>query len=159
MNRPFPSARLVVRRYRQQGFTLLSAIFLLVVLTLLGAAMVTISTSQQAGFAVDLMGTRAYAAARAGIEWGLYQVNSSNGWNYSTPNTRACPANPSNFVSPAPTLSAFTVTVRCAATPDANNGPTVYQIDVVACNAPAVTGACPGTPGPNYVERYLRVTL
>ncbi len=64
---PFPPAR-------QQGFALATAIFLLVVLAALGAAMLTFSSAQHVGSAMDVQGARAYQAARAGIEWGAYQA-------------------------------------------------------------------------------------
>ena len=59
---------------RQRGVGLVTAIFLLVVIAGLAAAMVTVFTSQQAGSQLDVQGTRAYQAARAGIEWGLFRA-------------------------------------------------------------------------------------
>ena len=61
-------------RRAQHGFAIVSAIFLLVVLGTLGAFMVALSTVQHTTSTQDLQGTRAYQAARAGIEWGAYQV-------------------------------------------------------------------------------------
>ena len=49
---------------RSKGFSIISAIFIVVVLAALGAAILTVSTSQQLGAAVDLSGSRAYFAAR-----------------------------------------------------------------------------------------------
>ncbi|MFH0935175.1 MAG: agglutinin biogenesis protein MshP, partial [Pseudomonadota bacterium] len=63
----------------QQGFSLVSAIFLLVVLAGLGVAMVSISTTQNQGLAMDVMGSRAYQAASAGIEWAAYNIASNPG--------------------------------------------------------------------------------
>ena len=57
-----------------RGFSIVSAIFLLVVLSLLGSLMLTFSTVQHITGAQDVQGSRAYQAARAGIEWGLYQL-------------------------------------------------------------------------------------
>jgi len=154
---------------RSKGFSIISAIFIVVVLAALGAAILTVSTSQQLGAAVDLSGSRAYFAARAGLEWGAYQLNSSNAWNYAAPDTRACPAGSFNsFTLPAAatTLAPFTVTVKCTLIADPNGfgGHNVYQIDSWACNIPATgwtatTQACPGTLGTNYVERYVRVFM
>ena len=59
---------------RHSGFSLVTAIFLLVILASLGAFIVTISGVQQTSSALDMQGSRAYQAARAGIEWGTYQV-------------------------------------------------------------------------------------
>lgn len=156
-----------------RGFAIVSAIFLLVVLGALGAFIVNVSTTQQIGSALDVQGVRAYQAARAGVEWGIYQVQATPAYNFSygtpavavgsaNPNTRGCPASPSSFVPAAPTLTGFTVTVTCIATPDLiNGGPTVYTIAATACNQPNAGGACPNTtnPGPSYIERRLDVIL
>ncbi|MDY0191254.1 MAG: pilus assembly protein MshP [Desulfuromonas sp.] len=55
----------------QKGFTLVQAIFILVVLALLGTYMVRLSTVQQSTTTQALMQARAYQAARAGLEWGI----------------------------------------------------------------------------------------
>lgn len=147
-----------------RGFAIVSAIFILVVLAALGAFIVNISTSQQIGSAIDLQGARAYQAARAGVEWGLYQVQATAAYNFgytsTDPNTRACPAATTSFVPAATTLAGFTVTVECAAAVDASSGPTVYTITATACSQPNA-GACPNTanPGSLYVERRLSVTF
>lgn len=149
---------------RQRGFTLVSAIFILVVLAALAAAITVVSTTQQIGSADDVQGAQAFQAARAGIEWGIYQVQSTPAYNFghtsTNGNLRVCPPNPSSFVAPAPRLSGFTITVRCVAYSDgATGGPTVYQIQSTACNRPS-GGNCPGTSGgANYIERRLQVTL
>ena len=147
-----------------RGFTIVSAIFILVVLAALGAFIVNVSSNQQIGSALDVQGVRAYQAARAGIEWGLWQVQSSNGFDYTNPDTRICPASPSSFNPAAPTLSAFTVTVTCLqiSDPVASGGPNIYIITSTACTQPNVAEPmCPNTttPGPLYVERRLDVTL
>ena len=156
----------------QRGFTIISAIFILVVLAALGAFIVNISTSQQVGSALDVQGVRAYHAARAGLEWGLYQVQSSANYNFSygnpataagaaDPNLRACPTSPASFTLTAPTFTGFTVTVTCAAAADASSGPTVYSVTATACNQPTVGGACPNATPTNslYVERRLAVSF
>ena len=147
-----------------RGFAIVSAIFILVVLAALGAFVLNVSTSQQAGSAIDVQGVRAYQAARAGLEWGLYRVQSTAAYNFgytsTDPNTRACPASPSSFVSAAPTLAGFTVTVTCTATVDGSGGPTIFTVVATACNQPTA-GACPNTTTPTsvYVERRLSVAF
>ena len=151
---------------RIRGFAIVSAIFILVVLAALGAFIVNISTSQQIGSAIDVQGVRAYQAARAGIEWGLYQVQSTAAYNFGytsiNPNTRACPASPTSFGPAATTLTGFTVTVTCSAATDASAGPTIYSIQSTACSEPnAAEPKCPNTatPGNLYIERRLSVTF
>lgn len=132
-----------------RGFAILSAIFILVVLAALGAFILSVSSSQQMGSALDVQGARAYQAARAGIEWGLYrQLQQGN-----------CAA-ATSFVPAGAMLAGFTVTVTCAATVDANGGPTTYSLASTACSEPN-GGACPNTanPGPTYVERRLEATF
>ncbi len=168
-----------MRRHPEKrgGFAIVSAIFILVVLAVLGAFILNISSSQQIGSALDVQGARAYQAARAGIEWGLFRVQETAAYNFSygtppvavgsaDPNGRACPVSPTSFQPAAPTLSAFVVTVRCVRTPDANGGPAIYDIVATACSQPnagwtATTEACPNTttPGNHYIERRLTVTF
>jgi MSHA biogenesis protein MshP len=129
----------------QRGLSLVTAIFLLVVLASLGAVMMTFFTAQEQSSALDVLGSRAYQAARAGIEWGAYQVLQNGG---------ACAA--STVVPLAGTLSGFTVTVTCNSTAysdvsTASGTVTIYSIAAVATRA---------TPGqPDYVERQISVTL
>ncbi len=59
----------------QHGFTIVQAIFVLVVLGMLGAYMVTMSSVQQATTTQALMQARAYQAARAGLEWGIAKAS------------------------------------------------------------------------------------
>jgi MSHA biogenesis protein MshP len=133
----------------QHGFSIVSAIFLLVVLSGLGAAMLAFSNAQHTSSAQDMQGTRAYQAARGGLEWGIFKL-----MNPPAP----CFASPTSFVPPAPTLSSFTVTVTCESF--TASGVTVYRIQSTACNQPGAGGACPGTPGGiSYIERQLQVTL
>jgi hypothetical protein len=87
-----------------RGFAIVSAIFILVVLAALGAFMVTISSSQQVGSALDVQGVRAYQAARAGIEWGLYRQLRDESCSSAT-----------SFSPAASSLSGFTVSVACTA--------------------------------------------
>lgn len=147
-----------------RGFSLPAAIFLLVVLAVLGAAVVTVSTTQQIGSALDVQGTRAYQAARAGIEWGLYQRLQGT-WKPApqpTPPTLANDPCSTTQTSPlvlpvtATTLAGFTVSITCTAMVDTtNSGPTVATITATACNQ----ATCPGTPTSTYIERRLKVTI
>jgi MSHA biogenesis protein MshP len=136
-------------RHPQRGFTAVAAVFILVVLTALGAFILSVGTGQQIGSALDVQGVRVYEAARSGVEWGLYrQLRDGN-----------CAAS-SSFTPAAPTLTAYTVTVACTATPGTNGGPTVWTVTSTACNQPN-GGVCPNTtnPGNLYVERRVDVSF
>lgn len=144
---------------RQSGFAIVAAVFLLVVLTSLGAFMVNIATVQHTTAMTDLQGERAYQAAHAGIEWGLYQVKNPENINPAAPgpytsSQYACGGTPAAIAMPAgTTLSGFAVTVSCAYTDQTDAGDLirVYQL---------ISTARAGTPGGiDYVERQLTVTL
>ena len=134
----------------QRGFSLVSAIFLLVVIAALGAFAVTLSTTQQQSAALDVQGARAYQAARAGIEWGAYQV-------MINPGAIAC----GTFAAPVAnavtltgtTLMNFAVAVNCGsvATTEAGAPVTMYQLTSTA------TQGAVGTS--DYIERQMTVTI
>lgn len=60
---------------KQCGFSIVMAIFILVVLSLLGGYMVKLSGVQRATSTYTIQGARAYQAARAGIEWGIARIS------------------------------------------------------------------------------------
>ncbi|MCX7175579.1 MAG: hypothetical protein NT159_16960 [Proteobacteria bacterium] len=119
-----------MKHLRQHGFSIVTAIFILVVLAALGAFIVTVSTNQAVGSALDVQGSRAYQAARSGIEWGVYQVQSTAAYRFgytaagvaTYPNSRSCSTASGSFVPAAPTLSGFTVTVSCTSQADLLSG-------------------------------------
>jgi MSHA biogenesis protein MshP len=63
-----------MRVNNQKGFTLVQAVFILVVLGLLGVAMVRLIGVQTSTGVMALQGARAYHAARSGLEWGAAQA-------------------------------------------------------------------------------------
>lgn len=143
------------RAQRMRGFSLVTAIFLLVVLAGLAIAMVSISTVQHTQSAMDVQGVRAEQAARAGLEWGLRQQVAA-GLAAGAPCIGA-----SAFALPAgTTLSPFTVSVQCTLA----TGPgtlSSWTITATACNQPAAAmPRCPN-PGnnPDYVQRRLQAVL
>jgi MSHA biogenesis protein MshP len=58
----------------QQGFSIVVATFVLVVLGLLGTYMVRLSANQISTSINALQGARAYQAAHAGIEWSIARI-------------------------------------------------------------------------------------
>jgi len=151
-------------RRPQSGFSLIAAIFLLVVLALMGTLIVSITGMQSASGQLDLSGVRAYQAARAGTEWAAYKVldpdNALNPASCSPVVMPSCPASPTNLPSLSGTLSSFTVTVTCAQaadTTESNRNVRVFQIVATACNQ---GGSCPNaSPTSGYVERRLEATF
>ncbi len=62
-------------RRQQQGFSIIMATFILVVLGLLGGYMTRLSGIQQVTAVDALQGARAYQAARAGLGWAVARIN------------------------------------------------------------------------------------
>lgn len=130
---------------RQRGIGLVTAVFLLVVLAGLGVAMVSVFRAQQASSVLDVMGARAYQAARAGAEWGVYRQRIDN----------AC-AGSTTFALPAgTTLAGFSVTVNCSQVTQA--GINRFRVIATACNQPGA-GGCPNAgANTDYVQRVVDV--
>jgi len=150
----------ILRLSRQAGVGIVTAIFLLVVLAGLGVAMVGIFTSQQASSNLDLMGAQAYQAARAGLEWGIFQTR-AGGKCAVTPTSPNPFTYAEKFAMPAGTsLSAFTVYVNCTAQGSA--ALVRYVITAEACNMPdasATATSCPALNKPESVRRKLEAEL
>ncbi len=139
-----------MKQVRQSGFAYIGAVLLLVVVAAVCVALIRLSNTQHTTVNGALLGARASLAARAGIEWGFYQLRGG-----------ACNAGSqlTDFVGD----TGFRVTVNCTATAF-NEGETatgapvqkqMVQLEAVACNG---GGACPSLDPavlarPDYVER------
>lgn len=119
--------------HRQSGFAAVAAIFLVVTLATLGAFMLMFSNTAQLSSAQDLQGTRAYWAARGGLEWGLSSA------------TTTCPTSPTTL-----TLNGFTVVVTCSVQTysEAGVNRNIFQFNSVASTSGSVGSA-------TYVERSV----
>lgn len=67
-----------MKTLNQKGFTLVQAVFILVVLGLLGMVMVRLIGVQTSTGVMALQGARAYHAARSGLEWGAARAVDGN---------------------------------------------------------------------------------
>jgi len=130
---------------RRNGFAIVSALFLIVALAALGAAIAQFTSVQHVSGAQDIQGSRALAAARAGAEWQVATVLAleSNG----TPQY-ACGA-PASF-----TFAGFNLAVSCAHSDHAEEGNSV-RVYRVTSNASA--GGAVGDLG--FVERQVYVVV
>ena len=140
----------------QRGFSIVTAIFLLVVLAGLGAAMVTFSTAQNQSQAMDLMGSRAYQAANAGIEWAAYNIaiEPRRGAAAATSHSRL-----GQRTALGGNLAPFDVTVGYTALAQSDAvvaGSGVENVWSYNITASAVYGT-PGTA--NYVERVVNAKM
>lgn len=154
---------MITMRHKVRGFSLISAIFLLVVLAALGAMMVTFFAAQQQSSAIDALGSRAYQAARAGIEWGAFQINQSQvvGTSFATAcqgGTSSVPATPATQPTLAGTpLAQFSLADSCYATSyTEGTNPSVW-IYTVTATASGINGAVPGSS--DYVQRVMQATI
>jgi len=126
----------------QSGFTLITALFLLVVVALLSVYLVTFRNVQQSTVLYAQQGARAMQAAHAGIEWGIYESVVNN----------VCIANPS-FSATGTALSAFSITLSCTSSAHEEAG---IPITTYVLTSTAQTGTY-GTL--DYVYRSLRATV
>jgi MSHA biogenesis protein MshP len=148
----------------------MAAMFILVVLALLGAYVLSISSAHHVGSALDIEGSRALQAARSGMDWGISRaVNDPTAFDPTkvppNGNCRTLPQSINLTTGPSSDLTAisgFTVTVTCTGTrfEDGTNILYKYALVATACNQPS-GDACPNTTavGANYVERRVTVQI
>jgi MSHA biogenesis protein MshP len=131
---------------RSRGFAMITALFLVVALAIVGTAVTVVSVAQQRTQASDVLGAQAYQAARAGVEYGLYQTLRVSG----------CTGAPWNL-TPTQWNGRFRVNITCTQSDQVENSvqSRLYEIVATACSGPT----CPGTGGASYIERQLRVTI
>jgi MSHA biogenesis protein MshP len=137
------------RTKKQSGFSLVAAIFLLVVLSLLGVYMVTISSVQQQTLSYTFLSARAYQAARSGIEWGIYRAL-NDGDCSSFP-----PASPKIIDFTSGSLSGFQTTITCNLSnhQEKSNSFNIYDLTAVSKSDTASFGQ------QDYVSREIKVTI
>jgi len=129
-------------RRRQSGFSLVAALFLIVVIGALAAFAVRIGSGQQQTVNLGLLGARALAAADSGIEWGAFRAL----------NGGSCVASTALALTEGG-LNGFTVVVGCGSTTHTEGTATVtvYRFDALAQA---------GTYGtPDFVSRRVYATF
>jgi len=144
---------------RQRGFGAIAAIVVLVILAVLAAAIVSVSTTQQITSAQDVMAAKAWQAARAGNEFGLYKALKNQAWTVTVTDT--C-----NTASRSATLdlsadTGFHVTVSCdswqynegESVPGTPQTVRIYRIKAVACSAATCPASDASVAGAGYIER------
>ena len=127
---------------RQQGFALVSAIFLIVVLAGLGVFAVRMNTMQQQSVTAGLRAAEAFQAARTGVAWGAYRAL----------NGGACAASTTLSLTEG-AATGFRVAVQCTQR-TYTEGATPVHVFVFDVRAEAgVYG------GPDYVSRRLQTKI
>lgn len=108
---------------RQRGASIITAVFLLLLFAGLAALMSNVISTTHTTSAQDLLGSRAYQAARGGVEWGLYQVlDPSN----ATATSAVAPL-PACFGATTLNLLGADVSVGCEVYPPATATPNYYE--------------------------------
>ena len=128
-------------RDAQGGFTLVAALFLLVVLAGLAAVAVRLAGVQQQTINLAIQSARAFHAAGSGVEYAAYRALSGG----------FCGTSTVNYAEGG--LAGFTVTTTCASTAHAEGAgvTTVYLIEAFARS---------GAYGsPDYVSRRIRASV
>ena len=133
-----------MRTRQQAGFSLVTAVFLLVAIAALVVYMTSIRVVQQTTLVYGVQGARAMQAARSGIEWGIQRAMVGGSCAAST-----------SFTPPAASLSGFNLEVRCQSSTH-TEGPVAASITVYRLTAIASTGSY-GTL--DYVQRRIEATV
>lgn len=134
----------------ERGFALVAAVFIVVVLALLGIMIVTIGGMERATASAAVQGARAFYAARSGIEWGTFGALTN-----TVPTCGALPSTPTTntFSLTVNGLNGYTVTVVCSYTTHRERSDT-YNVYVI--NSTATSG---NFGDADYVSRTLQVTV
>lgn len=129
--------------WEQRGVSVITAVFVMLLLGVIAALMVNLMSTAQMTSAQDIEGSRAYQAARAGVEWGMYQLDPNAAVN-ALPN---CFANTDLAQIPG-----FVVKVTCSRNTytEGVRQIGIYQITATASN---------NMPPPRGVEREIQVRM
>ena len=74
LNKPLNKRSKAIKLNKQGGSSLVIAIFIIVVISMLGAALVKMIRSSSDSIVYEVLGTRAYNAAQIGLQWQLQQI-------------------------------------------------------------------------------------
>jgi len=131
----------------QQGFAMVSAIFLLVILAGLVAYMATLTAVQHSTSVMSVQGERAHYAARSGIEWAVSDlVNRSGAGLNCAPGAVVL-----NLTEGA--LAGFAVRVECSSTAVTEGADTYNFYELKAVSSLGSAGQS------RFVQRRLEVSV
>ena len=131
----------------QRGFSLVAAMFVMIVVALVIAGMVQLSVNQHGTSSLSIQQARAYQAARAGLEWGIHKV------------TKGSCADSSSLTMTGSSLAEFDgVVVNCKHLGEADG----YMVDGEEVHIYKVTATAQnGSPAtrPDYAYRSLSAVV
>lgn len=131
---------------RGLGFALMMAVFMIVILAAIAVYLLTVATGQLEAISQDVQGVKAYQAARAGLDWGAYNVLRNS----------ACAGKSLDLAND---LAGYRAVVTCSAVGFESEGAAsvqVFRLQSTGCNQTTCPAA---SPGPTYVERQLQLTI
>ena len=143
---------------KQSGFSLVAAIFVLVILGMMGSYMVSISVMQRQTTNYALQGARAYKAAQSGVQWAIRRILRDNAY------IATCGAGPAgvpatgagvttNITLVANGLAGFDTAVTCNWTRHTDGG---VDFCIFQINARATFGVF---SQPDFVSRRLEAVI
>ena len=140
-------------RRHARGFVLMLALFMIISLAAIGVYLLTVATGQLEAGIQDEQGARAYQAARAGLDWGAYQVLRNPAF------ATACAGAPQPenraYING---LAGFHAVITCQSAgneTEAGAAVRMFRITSKGCNQ----AGCPAASLPTHVERELQLTL
>ena len=135
----------------QKGFSLITAIFIVVIVASIAVFMVSIGQVQQQTTALSLLGQRGLSAAGSGLEWGIRRVIQDGvaGLNCTTPPTAPGATAAFNI----DTGTTFNVVLTCSVQAF-EEGTTSYNVYSLASTAQLNSFG-----SPDYIQRNLRASV
>jgi MSHA biogenesis protein MshP len=139
----------MIKMAHHSGFSLVTALFLIVVLASLVGYMINLRGVQQSTVVMAVQGARALQAARTGLEYGIYRALIAGSCNAS---------DTVSFTAAEPALQPFNVALTCVQSAHVEDATTInfYELTATASNGGYAMGSY---ANPDYVSRRLRVTL
>jgi MSHA biogenesis protein MshP len=127
----------------EQGFTLVMAIFILVVASLLGAYMARLQGVQQMTAAYALQASRAYLFAKVGLDWATARLNQGG----------SCTDVNAQTALTFPDMLGFSVRLTCSSQTfnEGSKTPVIYHLHALSQFG--------GYDDPNYAARQLEVSV
>jgi len=128
---------------KHHGFTLVAALFLMVVISLLLVFLLRTGSENQWSSALRVQEARAFQAASSGLEWAVHQLSGG-----------ACPASPTTLNLSEADLTGFQVIVTCTSSSYTENLTviTMFEIDSLAQKGSYGTS-------PDFVARQISLTV
>lgn len=129
----------------QRGVSIITAIFMLVLFAALAALMASLVNTANVTSAQDIQGARAYQAAQAGVERGLFQLD-PDGTGTANPDCFA------DIVLPVAAIPEFTVVVSCGKS-DYNEAGRSIRIYLITATARSIAAS------PVTIERQVSASI